>query len=92
MKRCRKVLSGLNIPEIDKIDCYDELSLVALVGRGIERRKGIAARIFDTVTARKINIRMISYGASGTALYFLVDRRHRSAAIRALHSEFFEKD
>jgi len=90
LDRCCSVLSGFSPMEIDEIECYNDLSLIAVVGEGIERRRGIAAKVFNAVTEKKINIRLISYGSSRVAIYFLVDRRHRTRAIRALHSEFFE--
>ncbi len=88
---CHSVLSGFSPMEIDRAEVQRELSLIALVGEGMERRKGVAARVINTVSEKKINIRLISYGSSGVAMYLLVDRKRRTGAVRALHREFFEK-
>ena len=92
LDRCYSILSEFSPMEIDRVRVQRDLSLISLVGEGMEKRKGIAARVINTVSEKKINIRLISYGSSGVAMYLLVDRKHRTGAIRALHREFFEKD
>ena len=88
---CYRILSEFGPMEIDRVQVQRELSLLSLVGEGMDRRKGIAARVIKTVSEKKINIRLISYGSSGVAMYLVVDRKHRTGAIRALHREFFEE-
>ena len=62
-------------------------ALVCLVGDDIRGRKGIAARVFSAV--RDINVRMISQGANGINLSFMIEEKDVNEAIRSLHAEFF---
>jgi len=63
------------------------MALVCLVGDDIRGRKGIAARVFAAV--RDINVRMISQGANGINLSFMIEEADVDEAIRLLHAEFF---
>jgi aspartate kinase len=74
---------------IDKIDKEEDIALIAVVGEGLLRTKGLAARVFSAVAEKKINVEMISAGASEVANYFLVRENDLTEAINAVHNEFF---
>ena len=76
---------------IERLDVEDDVALVAAVGEGLRRTKGLAARIFSSVSRAGINVEMISTGASEVASYFIVKRSQARRAVRALHREFFER-
>ena len=65
--------------------------LIAVVGDGLLRRKGVAARIFSSVSTAGVNVEMISTGASEAAAYFIVRDADADRAVEALHREFFER-
>jgi aspartate kinase len=62
-------------------------ALVCVVGEDIRRRNGIAGRAFSAI--RHINVRLISQGASGVNMSFLIEESDVEDAIRSLHAEFF---
>jgi aspartokinase len=64
-----------------------ELSIICLVGEGIKKTPGVAARAFGAV--RTANLHMISQGASLLNLSVVVDDSALPAAVAALHREFF---
>ncbi|MCD4742605.1 MAG: aspartate kinase [Desulfobacteraceae bacterium] len=66
------------------------VALVSIVGDGILRHKGIAAKCFTATYDADVNIQMISFGTSNAALYFIVDADDLDKTIKALHSNFFE--
>ncbi len=74
---------------IEKVEIENTVALVAVVGEGIQRKKGIVARVFSAVASENINIKMISSGASEVAYYFLVKEDDVGRAVRAIHNEFF---
>jgi aspartate kinase len=74
---------------IERLDLEDDVALIAAVGEGLRRTKGLAARIFSAVWREGINVEMISTGASEVASYFIVKRPEANRAVRALHREFF---
>ena len=88
-KEAHKALSAASGGIIDKVEVEDNTALVAVVGNGIQTRKGIAARLFSAVAAENINVEMISSGASEVASYFIVKNDDVERAVRAIHHEFF---
>ena len=88
-KAAYEALSFLIGGIIDTVDVEDNIALVAVVGKGVQRRKGIAARVFSAVARENINIEMISSGASEVAYYFIVKADEVGRAVQAIHREFF---
>ncbi len=67
-----------------------DVALVSIVGEGLHRNRGIAAKCFTAVSNANVNIEMISFGTSNAALYFLVQEKSLDKTIQALHSIFFD--
>jgi len=62
-------------------------AIVCLVGQDLKFQPGIAARIFRAV--ERINVLMISQGASRRNVSFVVEEKDVEEAVRLLHQEFF---
>ncbi len=65
-----------------------DVCIIALVGTGMRGTPGIAARIFNAVGKKNINIRMIAQGSSELNVSFVVKETDGEAAVKALHKEF----
>lgn len=65
-------------------------AIVCVVGEGLRRTQGVAARVFETV--RDLNVLLISQGASRVNLTFVVDQASVSEAVRRLHSALIESE
>jgi len=63
------------------------LSLVAVVGNGLDCAKGVGQQVFDTLEG--INIRLICHGASANNLCFLVNESDANSAVEKLHVSLF---
>ena len=63
------------------------LSLVAVIGNGLDCAKGIGQAIFQTIN--DTNIRLICHGASANNLCFLVNEQDANNVVEKLHSELF---
>ena len=72
----------------DNISIEDGLALLAVVGRGMVKAKGTAARIFDTISRAGINIRMIDQGSSELNIIVGVEETDLNHALAAIYSEF----
>ena len=72
----------------DKIAIDDELALLAVVGRGMVKSKGTAARVFSAVANADINIRMIDQGSSEKSIILGVEEKDLETAMRAIYAEF----
>ncbi len=72
----------------DHVEILDGLCLLAVVGRGMVKARGTAARIFDAVYAAGVNIRMIDQGSSELNIIIGVNEEDYEAAMRAIFNEF----
>jgi aspartate kinase len=63
-------------------------SVIAAVGERMRVRPGVAGEIFGVLARERINVEMISQGASELNLTFVVADEHADRALRALHAEF----
>ncbi len=89
LHKAKRIIEQRNIHGINEILIDSDISLIAAVGEGITSRHGIAGRIFSAVAKAGINIKIISFGASSVAMYFIVDQNVRDETIRVIHHEFF---
>ena len=85
------VVSAIELSAVGKLQIEDDISIVAAVGHGITDNYGIAARIFTALATDGINVLMSCSGASPIVSYYLVQTSDRTASVRAIHQEFFEK-
>ena len=72
----------------DSVFIEDGLALIAVVGRGMVKAKGTAARVFDSLARADINIRMIDQGSSELNIVVGVDEAEYENSIRAIYGEF----
>ena len=72
----------------DSVFIEDELALVAVVGRGMVKAKGTAARVCDALARANVNIRMIDQGSSELNIIVGVDESEYEDALRAIYAEF----
>lgn len=78
--------------DADEVELISGLALIAVVGRGMVRAKGMAARIFGAVARANINIRMIDQGSSELNIIIGVDEYDFRSAMNAIYAEFFPQD
>ena len=85
------VLKPLVSGVIDHIENRSDIALIAVVGEGLIKTEGLAARVFSAVAQQRVNVEMFAAGASEVAYYFIVNKRDMIPAITAVHSSFFEE-
>jgi aspartate kinase len=76
-----------DLSAIATVRIEEEKALVCLVGDNIQGHKGLFERVFSAV--RDINLDMISQGANGINMSFMISSAAVEGAVRALHTEFF---
>ncbi len=74
---------------IESVSIKDDEVVIAVVGIGIQRTPGLAAKLFQSVAQKNINIEMISLGASEVAIYFIVNQKDLKESVKAIHDDFF---
>lgn len=72
----------------DTIDMEDGIALIAVVGRGMCRTRGVAARIFAALAHARINVRMIDQGSSELNVIVAVKETDFEQAIRCIYDMF----
>jgi aspartokinase len=87
--RAKKALGRVPGGIVDRIELLTHVSLICFVGEGLGYAEGIAARVFRAVADRRINVQLISAGASMVAYTFTVETKDLEQAVRAVHREFF---
>ncbi len=77
--------------EPDTVSIEENLALIAVVGRGMVRSKGIAVRVFKAVADAGVNIRMIDQGSSELNIILGIDEADFDKALKAIYSEFVKE-
>ncbi len=72
----------------DSVTIESGVAIIAVVGRGMAKAKGTAARIFTSLADAGINVRMIDQGSSELNVIVGVDEADYEKAISAIYHEF----
>jgi len=81
----------LGLKYIDRIRVESDLSLVAVVGEGMQSTPGLAGIIFEELGKSLINVEAIAQGSSRRNISFIVRDQDVQTAIKALHKRLFER-
>lgn len=85
----QNIIAGLHrAVQPDSIDLESDLALIAVVGRGMRRNRGTAARIFAALAHNHVNVKMIDQGSSELNIIIGVENRDFETAIRAIYDIF----
>ncbi len=76
----------------DSVEIHSGLALIATVGRGMVRSKGVSARLFNALTRAGVNVRLIDQGSSELNIIVGVDNLDFEVATRAIYREFVAKE
>jgi len=72
----------------DTITVYDNMSIIATVGRGMVHNCGTAARLFAAMSKAGINVRMIDQGSSELSIIVGVNDADYESTIQAIYNAF----
>jgi len=76
----------------ENIFVEENLALIAVVGRGMIKAKGTAARVFTALANASVNIRMIDQGSSELNIIVGVDANDYVTALKAIYDEFVREN
>lgn len=74
----------------DSIEIESDLSLIAVVGRGMKEQRGTSGRIFSALAHAHVNVRMIDQGSSELNIIIGVKNADYEKAIRAIYAIFVD--
>ena len=72
----------------DMLEAEDDIALIAVVGRGMCRTRGVAARIFAALAHARINVRMIDQGSSELNIIIGINAGDFDKAIKVIYDMF----
>ena len=85
------ILAGIHrAVQPDSIVLESDLALIAVVGRGMKASRGTAARIFNALAQKNINIKMIDQGSSELNIIIGVRNCYFNQAVKAIYNEFID--
>jgi aspartate kinase len=72
----------------ERLEIYQNMALIATVGRGMMHTPGVAARLFGALGDANVNVRMIDQGSGEMNIVVGVEERDFESAIRAIYKAF----
>ena len=89
-KKAQLVAMELGFTAVNEIELLEDVSLVAIVGHGMQSNYGISATLFGAVAQNRINVILSGSGASDLVSYLLVNSSDRNKAVKAIYQAFFD--
>ncbi|MBI2542452.1 lysine-sensitive aspartokinase 3 [Candidatus Woesearchaeota archaeon] len=77
------------LKEISDVNVLKNKAIICVVGEGMRRTPGVAGKVFTALGKKRINVDMISQGASEINITFIVGGKDANASVKALHKEYF---
>jgi len=84
-----QICKRLPLSSVSEIIIEDQVSLIAIVGHGMQQHHGVSAKLFTAVAQHKINVLLSGSGASDLVSYLIVDQKDTRKAITEIHNTFF---
>jgi aspartate kinase len=92
IEKARQICSQLPLSSVSEIVIEDQVSLIAVVGHGMQQHHGVSAKLFTAVAQHKINVLLSGSGASDLVSYLIVDQKDTQKAITEIHNIFFKSN
>jgi bifunctional aspartokinase / homoserine dehydrogenase 1 len=87
--RALEFIRQLGFSAVQDISVIDDVSLVAVVGHGMQQSYGVSAKIFGAVAQHKINVVLSGSGASDLVSYLVVKASDKEKSVREIYKAFF---
>lgn len=74
---------------LEPIELREDLAIISLVGDGMRKHQGLAARFFTSLTQTRVNIVAIAQGSSERSISAVIESRKAKEAVKVVHHNFF---
>lgn len=71
--------------DIDRVWATEDVSIVTVVGAGMQHTPGVAGKVFSQLGEKRVNVIAIAQGSSEVSISFVVDAADTEDAVCALH-------
>jgi bifunctional aspartokinase / homoserine dehydrogenase 1 len=83
------LIQQLGFSAVKDISVEKDVSLIGIVGHGMQNNYGVSAKIFAAVANNKINVLLSGSGASDLVSYLVVKNSDKEKSIREIYNVFF---
>lgn len=84
-----QLMHQLDFEAVQEIVLIDDVSLIGVIGHGMQQSYGVSAKIFSAIAAQKINVVLSGSGASDLASYLVVRSSDKEKSVREIYKTFF---
>lgn len=84
-----QLIQQLGFSSVKEISLEKEVSLIGIVGHGMQSNYGVSAKIFSAVANNKINVLLSGSGASDLVSYLIVKSSDKEKSVREIYKSFF---
>ncbi len=79
----------LKAGQIQSVEVNGDLAILAVVGDGMAGTPGISGKVFNALGTASVNVRAIAQGASERNISVVIEGRHTTRALRAVHAGLY---
>ncbi|HPE76953.1 MAG TPA: aspartate kinase [Draconibacterium sp.] len=88
--RALRLIQKLGFTSVKEIHLIKNVSLIGIIGHGMQQNYGVSAKIFNAVAQHKINVVLSGSGASDLVSYLVVKSSDKEKSVREIYKAFFE--
>ncbi len=83
------LIEHLGFTSVQETTLVKDVSLIGIIGHGMQQNYGVSARIFNAVAQNKINVVLSGSGASDLVSYLVVKGSDKEKSVREIYNAFF---
>jgi bifunctional aspartokinase / homoserine dehydrogenase 1 len=84
-----QLIQKLGFTSVKEITLVNDVSLIGIIGHGMQQNYGVSAKIFTAVAQNKINVVLSGSGASDLVSYLVVKSSDKEKSVQVIYSAFF---
>lgn len=88
-EKALKLIEHLGFNSVQETTLVQDVSLIGIIGHGMQQNYGVSARIFNAVALNKINVVLSGSGASDLVSYLVVKSSDKEKSVREIYNAFF---
>ena len=88
-ERALRLIEKLGFTSVQNKTLEKEVSLIGIIGHGMQQNYGVSARIFSAVAQHQINVVLSGSGASDLVSYLVVKSPDKEKSVREIYNAFF---
>ena len=88
-EKAHRLAHKLGFSAVTEISVVTNISLIGIVGHGMQHAYGVSAKIFTAVAKNEINVVLSGSGASDLVSYLIVKSEDKEKSVREIYNAFF---